>query len=371
MMWPAILLFLCTPYLTAAEEPTYPPVPMLGSQLRELSSTHTGRDYHLYVGLPGGYAESTEAYPVLYLLDGQWDFKMLMSIYGGLRYDMFVPDMIIVGITYGGEHPDYDALRAIDYTPTQEEGREGTGEAPKFLAFLKEELIPFIEENYRADPDDRALGGSSFGGLFSLYALFHEPDLFQRHICTSPAASWDDDISFRYEQDYFAKRKDLPVRLFLSAGGLEHPQWMVEPMQRMAKQLETRHYKGLQLTSMVVAGERHSGVKPEAFNRGLRAVFGKRAIEISASLLDAYAGTYQSGEGEQAQQVVFVREGQQLMQKEEEGPIVRDELLADSDSTFFFRSTPAEITFHWGADRKVTGATLHMAWGDQPLEKLD
>jgi predicted alpha/beta superfamily hydrolase len=49
---------------------------------------------------------------------------------------------------------------------------KGSGEGPKFLAFLKSELIPLIEANYRADPARRILGGHSFGGLFTLYAMF-------------------------------------------------------------------------------------------------------------------------------------------------------------------------------------------------------
>ena len=85
----------------------------------------------------------------MYLLDGQWTFKLLASIYFGLRHGMFVPEMIIVGITYGGESPDYERLRAMDYTPTQAEGMEHTGDGPKFRAFLKKELIPFVEKNSR------------------------------------------------------------------------------------------------------------------------------------------------------------------------------------------------------------------------------
>ena len=46
-------------------------------------------------------ANMTRRYPVLYVLDGQWDFKLMLSVQGGLAYDGFVPDMIIVGIANG------------------------------------------------------------------------------------------------------------------------------------------------------------------------------------------------------------------------------------------------------------------------------
>ena len=204
-------------------------------------------------------SEREKSYPVLYLLDGQWTFKLLASIYFGLRHGMFVPEMIIVGITYGGESPDYERLRAMDYTPTQAEGMEHTGDGPKFLAFLKKELIPFVEKNYRADSGDRVLGGSSFGGLFVMYTLFHEPEFFHRYISTSPSLAWDDKVTFRYEQAFAERNRKLTVKLFLSVGELEMKLRMVEPMKQMAQILEEPEYEGLVLTSMVISGERHAG----------------------------------------------------------------------------------------------------------------
>jgi len=156
-------------------------------------------------------SEREKSYPVVYLLDGQWTFKLLASIYFGLRHGMFVPEMIIVGITYGGESLDYERLRAMDYTPTQAEGMEHTGDGPKFLAFLKKELIPFVEKNYRADSGDRVLGGSSFGGLFVMCTLFHEPEFFHRYISTSPSLAWDGKVTFRYEQAFAERNRKLPA----------------------------------------------------------------------------------------------------------------------------------------------------------------
>ena len=98
----------------------------------------------------------------------------------------WMPDIVIVGITYSGAHPDYDALRATDYTPTPGD-RKGSGDGPKFLHFMKAELIPFIELNYRGDPTRRILGGHSLGGLFTLYAMLTDPTLFWGYLAGSPA----------------------------------------------------------------------------------------------------------------------------------------------------------------------------------------
>lgn len=250
---------------------TIPVVTIPGSELRTLKSTNTGRDYDIYVQLPAGYAENTwKKYPVLYVLDGQWDFKLLNSIYGGLLYDQFVPEMLIVGITYSGSNPDYEGLRAMDLTPVRVNYHPGSGDAPKFHAFLKDELIPFIESNYRVDSSQRILMGSSYGGLFTLYALFTEPELFTGYVSASPAVPYGTQFVFTQEKEYFSKHKDLPVSLFISVGSLEE---LAIPVESFMKIVEERGYTGLTLKTMVIDGERHAGNKPEAFNRGFRFIF--------------------------------------------------------------------------------------------------
>src|SRR5436853_327354 len=201
---------------TEARAQAFPRVTIPGSEVRSLKSSNTGRSYDLYIHLPAGGAQDKEKkYPVLYVLDGQWDFKLLDSVYGGLLYDKFVPEMIIVGITYAGDNPNYDALRAMDYTPAAESRNPGSGDAPKFLAFLKKELVPFIETNYRADPAHRILMGSSLGGLFTLYAMFTEPTFFSGYISASPAVPYGDRFAFKQEAEYASKHHELPARLFL------------------------------------------------------------------------------------------------------------------------------------------------------------
>jgi predicted alpha/beta superfamily hydrolase len=240
------------------------------SQVRQLESAATGRDYDIYVLLPSDYAQNQKQYPVLYVLDGQWDFKLLDSIYGGLLYDGFVPEMIIVGITYSGEDADYSALRAMDYTPLHDPFVSDSGDAPKFFAFLKEQLIPFVESEYRTDSSQRVLMGSSYGGTFTLYALFSEPGLFCGYVAASPAVPYGDRFAFEQEAEYASSHKDLPVRLFLSVGGIEELRYPVEEFMHI---LSERNYTGLKMETRIIEGERHAGNKPEAYNRGLRFIF--------------------------------------------------------------------------------------------------
>jgi uncharacterized protein len=267
---PGVLLVLSLATTSSAQR-AHPAVTLPGTEVRTLVSASTGKSYDLYVSLPNGFGQTPgRRYPVLYLLDGQWDFKLLTSIQGGLVYDKYTPEMVIVGITYTGPNANYDALRASDYSTVPTAGVQGSGGAPKFLQFLERELMPFMEANYRGDPTRRVLMGSSFGGLFTLYALFTKPALFAGYVAGSPAVQYGERDAFRLEREYAASRKALPARLYLAVGAEEG---LRGPTEEMIRVLRDRGYAGLQMQTRIVEDERHSGSKPEIFNRGLRFVF--------------------------------------------------------------------------------------------------
>jgi predicted alpha/beta superfamily hydrolase len=158
----------------------------------------------------------------------------------------------------------------MDYTPTPG-GPKGSGDGAKFLNFLKTELIPFMETNYRGDPARRILGGHSLGGLFTLYAMFSDPSLFWGYLAGSPAIPWDNNFTVRQEEEFAKNHKDLPVRLYFAVGGAEP---LVTPDVSFMQSLAARNYSGLHWDARVIEAERHSGVKPEFYNRGLRFLFG-------------------------------------------------------------------------------------------------
>lgn len=272
---PSVFVLLCSFASIVAQNKSaensekFPSVEIKGSHIRQLKSKDTGRDYDLYIHSPGSLIPGKK-YPVLFVLDGQWDFKLLDSIYGGLYYDKFVPEMIIVGITYTGANLNYDALRAMDYTPTAVNQLKGSGDAAKFLSFLKQDVIPFVEKNYQADSSKRILMGSSLGGLFTLYAMFNEPDLFYGYVAASPAVSYDNDFSFKQEKEFSQTHKDLRVKLFIAVGDIED---LTQPVEKFMQTVKSRSYNGLKMENRILEGERHAGNKPEAYNRGLRFVF--------------------------------------------------------------------------------------------------
>ena len=258
----------------SAAEPAFPPHVLRNTQIRTLPRSANGRDYQLYVALPPDYATSGRKYPVLYICDGYWDFTLINGFYGNLRYDKVVPDFIIVGLGYqhASTNAEFDILRRYDYTIVPDDNdpnAEHTGHAGEFLSVIEHEIIPFVEMEYRVDPSFRVLSGNSLGGLFSLYAMFAKPGLFQAHVAASPACH---PALFDLEKKFAASGARLPARLFMTGAEKEDPGFLAA-IKRFNERLQSRRYEDFHYQWRLIDGEGHTGTKAESYNRGLRHAF--------------------------------------------------------------------------------------------------
>lgn len=273
-----------------------------GSEQYLMKSTTNGIEYQVNVALPSGYRTSGKRYPVFYVLDANLAFATLVDIYRGLRIDTSVPEMIGVGIGYPEDDPAvytpaYHASRSRDYTPTAVEAAlPGSGGARRFLTYLKDELIPLIDQRYRTDPADRGLGGHSLGGLFTTYALLTEPATFNRYWIGSPSLWWDSLSIFGSVAAAQARADQPKGRAFLTVGSLE-TDVMVPPMQRMAARLKTG-FPALEVNSLVYPNETHMSVLGGAISRALRVLYARRTVPISLADAAAMAGRWKAASGE-------------------------------------------------------------------------
>jgi hypothetical protein len=153
------------------------------SRVHLLSSKIVDQVYELRVSVPEDYGNDAGLRPVIYALDGQWNFNLISDIVGKLSYDGLIPDPIVVAITWAGAGDQPAAQRARDFSPVPIPGEPGTGGAPSFLKVLESEVFPFVESTYRASRD-RVITGGSFGGLFVGYALLERPDLFRGYVAS-------------------------------------------------------------------------------------------------------------------------------------------------------------------------------------------
>jgi predicted alpha/beta superfamily hydrolase len=83
------------------------------------------------------------------------------------------------------------------------------GNAEKALRFMRKELMPYVNANYRTDPEDSTIVGHSGGGLFALYVLFREPETFRRYVVSSPSMWWDKKVILKHERRYSQLRSFL------------------------------------------------------------------------------------------------------------------------------------------------------------------
>src|SRR6516165_4526056 len=98
---------------TAANTP--PMLQMPGTEVRTLTSSIDGQEYKIYIALPPGYSDASRQFPVLYVLDAQWDFPMVEGLVTSQLQEGFVPRLLIVGITWGGSNPNPSQLRTRDF----------------------------------------------------------------------------------------------------------------------------------------------------------------------------------------------------------------------------------------------------------------
>src|SRR5947209_8068748 len=142
--------------------------------------------------LPPGYERGEARYPVLYMHDGQNLFEPERAFIPGQHWRLdeaadaainarAAEPMILVGVDHGGP------ARIDEYTPTRDESRQAGGKAAEYAQMLIEELKPLIDSRYRTHPDDTTTGGSSLGGLVSLYLGLTHPKVFRKVGAMSPS----------------------------------------------------------------------------------------------------------------------------------------------------------------------------------------
>ncbi len=278
------LLFSALQAQAAELVPSYPPHVIPNSLLRTLPATADGRHYQLHIHLPASFAkEPKRRYPVLYVTDGYWDFPTVVASYDNMVYDKVLPEFIVVGLGYAGDSLDYGQLRTWELSPVRLGPQDGdSGHADKFLATLEREVIPFMEREYRADPAHRVLAGSSLGGLFTLYAMYAKPALFEGYIAASPAVVAGNDWIIGQAKAYADAGKPLKARLYVTGAEYEWPAFLAG-IQRYQALLPTLKHPGLVWQSRVIDGERHAGTKAESYTRGMRFVFEPLAPEKGPS----------------------------------------------------------------------------------------
>lgn len=168
-------------------------------RLHTLKSAIFGNERTIRVLLPDGYGDAANKdrrYPVLYLLDGQNVFDACLSdlshhewgadeVSRKLAAEKKIPPMILVGVDHAGKDRAREYLPYKDFVGNPEMDEPAGKQFPDFMA---REVMPLVDGNYRTltGPPNTGIGGSSYGGVASLYALLARPGTFGYGLIESP-----------------------------------------------------------------------------------------------------------------------------------------------------------------------------------------
>jgi len=175
----------------------------------EVNSEILKESRNIFIYTPDGYEESNLNYPTLYVLDGTKNYLISTAIVNFLSRIQRIPPMIVVGI------PNVDRDR--DLSPLFIEGTSNRGEGDNFLNFLKEELIPYLDNTYRTN-NYRILFGHSLGGAFANYTLITKPELFNAYITASPYLMYNDEFILKEAESKLDNLLKSRNQLYIALG---------------------------------------------------------------------------------------------------------------------------------------------------------
>lgn len=217
------------------------------------------------VWLPENYATSTRAFPVFYLLDAEMEMRFAKAAatvaeLGGSA----MPEMIVVGV----ENVD----RNRDMFPEEDGSRGG---ADKFLGFLTDELLPFVDSQYRTT-HYRILTGHSNSALFVCYALLRQPESFNAYFAISPMLGHREKAMMALAKQSFASFPQRNTFLYIEYGGDDFGR-VVDLVPEFVEILEQANPVALSHRVDVLPGEGH--VPYSAYRDALVALFHDYRVE--------------------------------------------------------------------------------------------
>ncbi|MDW3647639.1 MAG: serine hydrolase [Bacteroidia bacterium] len=233
-------------------------------QLIPIQDSQTGRNYDLYIKLPESYSENKDTkYPVIYYTDAFWHVEILSA-----STEYMLEDVILVGISWQKDiNEDLKKERGAhvsrfrDYSiresnNTEIQAKYQLGQANKHLDFIRNDVIKYLDTNYRTDADSRTYFGYSLGGEFGAYILLTQPETFDNYIIGSPSIKREvpylAELNAKFGSFETNKSKSLNANVFISYGSLEKE--AAESIEEFISLLKARRDNGLSLQTEVIEG---------------------------------------------------------------------------------------------------------------------
>jgi predicted alpha/beta superfamily hydrolase len=258
-------------------QPQVEPI-VIGESLT-LHSDVLDEDRTVLVYEPTGYDRSDASYPVMYLLDGDTHFHHTTGIVEFLARNGYIPQMLVVGL------PNTDRTR--DLTPPTATDTAGAfptaGSADAFLSFIVDELIPYVDGNYRTAPY-RILVGHSFGGLFAVHTLLARPDVFDAYVAISPTLWWNGGSPISRAETFFEEHPDSDPFLFMTMGN--EGGRMLSSVREFSAVLEERAPDSFEWEFALMDEETHGSIPHRTIYRAMERLYDGWRIPNFAELVE-------------------------------------------------------------------------------------
>ena len=219
------------------------------------------QERQMLVYLPDGYEEATIKYPVLYLIDGGSHFLHVSGVVQFLSSQGLMPQTIVVAIK--------NIDRNKDFLPTNIERVPTSGGAENFLTFISDELIPYINTNFRTTPY-RILVGHSYGGTFTTYTFLEKPDTFDSYIAISPYLHWDEELLVTQSETVLPSGYDKNKYFYMTLG--DEPPY-IPAIDKFVSIIETRSPENLEFTYIQMIKETHGSIPHLTVYHGLEKLY--------------------------------------------------------------------------------------------------
>ena len=224
-----------------------------------IASRTLGETRVIDVSVPASYgSDSARRYPVLIVLDGDFEQQIAATIARFYAETSQIPELIVVGVRNTNRARDMTPALLPDFPLPPEIGEAGG--ANRFLGFLGDELLPYLDRRYRTAPL-RVIAGHSLGGLLAIYALGHRPELFTGYILMEPSAWWNRGHEVDQAKAILREPAGRHARVMMvnmESWGLDTTQW---------------GSSGPMLRELSTTGETHSSMAAQGLAHGLRTIF--------------------------------------------------------------------------------------------------
>lgn len=222
----------------------------------------------LNIYLPDGYNNNTDKeYPVIYLLDGSLDKDFIPTVgLVKLLATKGYEKSIVVGIESSNRTSDFTFPTKV---ANELSGFPPSGNSKKFIEFISDELLDFVEESYNVSKK-RTIIGNTFGGLLVSEILLTQSHLFDNYIIISPSLWWNNKSILEYETNKITSNK----KMYLAA-------WIQDPegkklydsfIQKIKKESKKASNKKVQYSFQFLEENEHGSISHLATYKGLKMV---------------------------------------------------------------------------------------------------